>query len=357
LLAKITLSVLPSHSQDRRYDMKAWSWLAGRQVLFGLIAVLLLGASAGAARADLFCAETRANVGEVRSGAPLAHRFILVNQGAEAVEVLDAHADCGCMTPCLDRRVFGPGEQGSLVLEVNTLTQPAGIHDWDVNVSYRTGGQEHELNLEIRGRVITELIVEPVALTLYTDNVADHEVAVTDLRSQPLSVVEARTTSPHLKASIKEQQRDDSGHKVVRIGLETKADYPDGRHDETLSLFTDDPVYRELKVPVTVVKRARQRLEATPDAVSLVAPAGVPVPSRIVLIRDSKDEGVIVERVVADDPAIVCQWAQGPNNLATLKVRVERGRVSSAGLLTAVHVPLSKPPGAVLTIRTTCRVP
>ena len=53
-----------------------------------------------------------------------------------------------------------------------------------------------------------------------------------------------------------------------------------------------DPDYRELRVPVTVVKRPRQRAKASPDRVELSATPGQPVPSRIVRIRAADDESV-----------------------------------------------------------------
>ena len=116
-----------------------------------------------------------------------------------------------------------------------------------------------------------------------------------------------------------------------------------------VQIFTNDPSYSELRVSVTIVKRARPRIVATPSELTLTAPPGQPVPSRIVLIRDSKDEPVIVERVVADDPAIICKWAQGPNNQATVKISVKESP-GAEPLKSAVHVHISKPVSEVLTI-------
>ena len=78
-----------------------------------------------------------------------------------------------------------------------------------------------------------------------------------------------------------------------------------------MDIFTDDPDHRDLRVPVTIVKRACQRITAMPNEVTLTAPPGQPIASRIVLIRDTKDKAVVVERVVADDAAIVCTWGTG----------------------------------------------
>src|SRR5205823_6646226 len=102
--------------------------------------------------------------------------------------------------------------------------------------------------------------------------------------------------------------RAEGGQTTQSIRLAVTEDCAQGRHDEFLHLRTDDPEYQDLKVPVTVVKRSRQRLAATPSEVTLTAPPGQPVPSRIVLVRDGDGQGVVIDRVEADDPAVLCQW-------------------------------------------------
>ena len=153
-----------------------------RMQAFAAGAVLALGLSAAAARADLRFSGPRVDVGEMRTGAPLTHRFDFVNEGPDAVEVLEAKASCGCMTPRLAQRVYQPGEHGCLLLEVNTLTQPAGPKTWKVQFSYRNGTSLRETALEMSARLISEITVQPAALVVYTDRALAHEVTLTDLR-------------------------------------------------------------------------------------------------------------------------------------------------------------------------------
>ena len=325
--------------------------------ILSFLAALGVGAVAGSARADLHFPRTRAEVGELRSGVPLTQRFAFVNQGPHIVQITEAKPSCGCLVPSLSPRVLKPGEAGELMLEVNTLTQPAGPHAWRIDLRYLDGEQPREAALIVSAKVVTEVLVQPPALMLNADRALRHEIRVTDLRPRPLSVVEVRTSSPHLKACVGELTRNEAGRPVRNIGLEVSADYPDGRHEETVVLATDDPVYREFKVPVTVVKRSRSRVEATPAAVALAAPAGQPLPSRVVLIRDRDDEQVEVERVVAEDPALVCTWAPGPNNLATVKVGADGGKIAAGGLRSFVHVHVSKPVPQVVTISVSIQRP
>src|SRR5437588_2843981 len=99
--------------------------LGSRQAVAVALALALAGLTADA-RADLHFPETAADAGQVYTGKELAHTFAFVNRGPEAVEVVEARASCGCLTPRLEKRVYQPGERGELRLEVNTFTQPAG---------------------------------------------------------------------------------------------------------------------------------------------------------------------------------------------------------------------------------------
>jgi hypothetical protein len=324
------------------------------------IAVALVALGGQAARAELRFVETRVDVGEVRSGAPLGHRFAFVNDGPAPAVITEVRTSCGCLAPRLDPdgtrlpHTYQPGEEGALLLGVNTLSQSRGPHTWHVAVRYETGGEVHETELRIDGRVITEVSVQPAELTVFADAAVAHEIVVTDLRPQPLKIREVRSTSAHVTGRLVEESHGAAGAWSGKIRLDVAADCPPGRHDELLDILTDDPTYADLRVPLTVVKRERHRLSAEPNVVALRAAAGADVASGLVLVRDAEDQPVVVEEVTADDPALRCRWAQGPNRLATVKVRAERGRAGGTMLRTAIHIHISKPAGEVLTVPVTC---
>src|SRR5262245_9575878 len=91
--------------------------VAGLVVLMGVLSPL---------RADLHFPEPLVKLGEACTGTPLRQLFTFTNHGPNTVSIYRLEAACGCMTPRLDRQVYRSGESGSFVLEVNTLTQPAG---------------------------------------------------------------------------------------------------------------------------------------------------------------------------------------------------------------------------------------
>lgn len=315
--------------------------------------LVALSVSAGGVRAGLRCDESTVVLGEVKAGRPLSHRFTIVNSGPDVVEITAVQPSCGCLKPRLEERRLRPGESGVLLLEVNTLTTPAGPNAWRVQVLYSCGEQRHDLTLVLRATVVSELTVQPAALVLQTESSLGSEVTLIDARVRPLTITGVRTTAPLLSASLLESHSDEHGKNVHVVRLEVRPGFPEGRHDETLQIFSSDPEYPELRVPVTVVKQARVAVSATPAEVSVNAVAG-PLPARVVLLRGPEGQEVEVDRVECDNAAVRCSRAKGPGNMATLRVKVDRGAVPADGLHTVLRVTLARPAGQALTIPVHC---
>lgn len=324
------------------------------RVLLALWVPIVLFLPAVRVRAALECPQAVVDKGEVKSGLHLAHRFIFVNRGSERVQITDVHPSCGCLAPQLDKPNLQPGESGALLLEVNTLTQPAGLSSWRLTLRYKSGTVEQELPLYIRARIVTEITVEPPALAIYTDTAIRHEITLIDRRTEPLMVRAVPTSSPHVRTHLGEVRRDDAGYWRRTIEVEVLENCPEGTHAETLCICTSDPLYSELKVPFTIVKRAHRQVSAAPASVVLSEPADQPLPSRIVLLSAVDDRKVHIEHIESDHPAISCHWAQGPGQQATLKIRVDRQQIPGDRLRAAVHVHLSQPSAETITIPVSC---
>jgi uncharacterized protein DUF1573 len=321
------------------------------------ILVTVLFTFPAAARAELRFERPVADAGEVRGGKPLTHRFAFVNAGGDTVELLEVKPGCGCLKPRVTHMRIPPGQAGAIEVDVNTLGHLDGAHTWQMQLTYRSGTCVQELTLSLKAHIVNDVAVRPAALTLFTTGVVSQEVVLADRRSQPLRVTEVRASSPHLNAHVGEPYRDDKGRLVCKIKVEPAADCPEGRFEDAISIYTSDPEYRDLTVPVTIVKQSRQRLSALPREVNLTAAPGQPLPARIVQLRDPQDQPILIESVTADDPAVTCRWAPGPGNAATLRIQVDRARLHGDRLQSAVHVHTRTPQGESITIPVTCILP
>jgi hypothetical protein len=320
-----------------------------------LFVVLLIPAGSATVRADLQFPEPVANAGVVYSGTPLVHEFTFENRGPETVVLIEARASCGCLKPRFAQRECRPGQKGALTLEVNTLSQAPGPHTWTVTLKYQSGAVAKEIALQLTARLIAEVTVQPAVLIVFADKIAQHELCLIDSRARPLEVLEVRASSAKLFPHVGEPTHDTRGIRR-KIKLTVADDYPDGRHEEAVDIYTNDPRYPDIRVPVTLLKHAQQRLTATPSEVELTAAVGQPFPSRMVLIRDERGQSVHIDQILADDPAITCQWAPGPDVMATLRVRANRSLVAGESLRSAIHIRIDRPVVETVTIPITCTI-
>jgi hypothetical protein len=311
------------------------------------ITLALFACFADFAAADLRFLAPAVDLGDARACVPMAHEFHFVNDGPDTVTLLQVLPGCGCLRPRLDQLRFAPGEHGSIPLEIHTLGQAAGPHRWYLTVIYADGAAERDIKLEVSANVVTEVSVQPVSLTLFAEGSVTHEVMLTDLRPQPLVIERVVATSPNLRVDAGPLEKDAFGHWTSRIRVQTAGELSIGRQDEVLTIYTSDPLYRELKVAVAVIRRGSTRLIATPSEITLgTAP-------RLVRLWDRQNQAVTIERVTADDPAVVCSWAPGPENQATIKLQADRNLLPGGALHTQIHVEVKCPVREDLTIPVT----
>jgi hypothetical protein len=288
-----------------------------------------------AAPPDLLRFETPLfDAGEVKFGPSLTRRFKFVNAASEPLTVTDLKASCGCLSPTLTQRTYQPGERGELTVEVNTLSQPAGPHRWTFSVAYKHGDVSDTATLELTARLIQEIEITPAALAF--QGVGSAVVTVRDRRPQPLKLQAAHASLPYLHAAVENDS-------IVRVAV--AEDCPEGRHAATVTIATDDANYRDIKLPVTIIRESRQPLTATPARVTLVAGA-----STLVQLRDATGASVQIESVEPSHAALTCRWAPGPGHFATLRIGLDRAKWDRGDLSAEVRI---KANGQTLTIPVT----
>jgi hypothetical protein len=315
-----------------------------------VLSFLVVNLGPGILRAELRFDRPTIEVGEVRTGQPLAQRFAFVNEGPEAVEITDVRTSCGCLKSRFEQRAYQPGQSGTVVVEVHTLSQAPGPHTWTARVQYRQGSAHAEALLQVRARVVAEISVQPAALTIVADSAVNHDICISDTRRDSLAVRAVHSSSPRLTARLTNAGQNEPHQKSWSVRISVSDDFPPGRHEEAVVIYTDDPGYRELRVPITIMKRQPQRLAALPNQVTWTAAPDSPLPAQLVRVRDRDNQAVLIDRIVADNPAITCRWAPGPETMATVKILVDSRLLSGGAMRSAIHVHVGKPVREVLTI-------
>ena len=127
-----------------------------------------------------------------------------------------------------------------------------------------------------------------------------------------------------------------------------RADLTAPRQEAMINIYTDDPHYRHLEVPITLRQAQRVQVNATPDRIEAVG-AG----AHLVRVRAVGDKAVRIESADADHAAIKCTWAAGPGNDATLKISVNAAALTTANA--TVRVRLTEPAATIVTIPVSLR--
>jgi Protein of unknown function (DUF1573) len=276
-----------------------------------IIALALLPICPALAFGQLNFTAPTANLGELRGGPVYQHRFEFVNDSANPIEITDIRLGCGCLQPVLDQRFYQPGAKGTLLMNIRTLGQPDGPRTWQAHVAYRQAGKLQETPLIVAATIRNEVTVEPSIIAMTVETTLRQELTITDHRMPPLKVVNVLASAPAIRIQLQP-----AANGVTKAIIEVSGSaLSAARQEEMLNIYTDDPYYRLLQVPITLTKAIRPAVSAAPDKVELFDGGSV-----LVRLRSSNDQAVRVESAVADHSFIRCTWAAGPGNDATLKI-------------------------------------
>jgi hypothetical protein len=306
-----------------------------------LIVLALLLACPALTSAQLRFTQPVVNLGDLRGGPVYSHRFEFVNDSAKPIEIVDFRLGCGCLQPLLDQRVYQPGEKGTLHINIRTLGQPQGGRTWQAQVQYRDAGMPAECAIAIGANLHNEISVEPSIVAMTVETALRQEITIKDHRKSPMKIISVRVSTPAIGVIM---QPTSGGITKVTIEV-SRAGLTAAKQDELLTIYTDDPHYRHLQVPIMLTKAQRNKVSAAPDNVSLIG-AG----SQIVRLRGIYDQRVRIEKVNADHRAISCTYAAGPGDDATLKIVVNAAMLTSPSVVATVTVHCAEPAGTVLTV-------
>lgn len=312
-----------------------------RRLIVGLSMLIVLGE---AKAAELTCPKPEVSLGTLKTGPAISHRFDLHAPLASPILIEGIHGSCGCARYHLSHRRLEAGQGGQLHVELNTLTATPGENEWTFRVRYRVEreGALQELTLRLRAQVVREVMVQPPQLALSTSGVAEQELRVTDGRARPLRLLRTVTSSPHL-----EVERLEEGPGVVRLKVRLGPGAPIGEAEETITLYTDDSEYAELRVPVRIAKRPRDDISLSPDSVAWRLGEGDTRVSALVQLRARDGGEVRIERVESPHPALDARWSPGLGPIATLRVTLAADKAPPSGQA-MLHIHLAQPAGRII---------
>ncbi len=229
-----------------------------------------------------------------------------------------------------------PGQVGTLLLQINTLSNTPGPQGWRVTLVQPEGGAE----LMVRAELTQEIVISPASVVLYGGRrTTQHVFQIVDRRGKPLRVLKAEGSSPLMALGPPPTLAGTPAQGEIKLSI--KEGFLDGRHEERVTLTTDDPEYPKLVIPVTVIRKPSARFAATPTVLQFSREGSEPKPNKLVTIRDAKGEALKIERIEADHPAVAAELVKQEVGFATLKVTLDRSKAKETPPLARVWIQIA----------------
>ena len=286
---------LPNHPPDVKH------------LVMNPIFFLALAAIPGQAMSSLQVRNAVVERGEVKAGTPLSQKFELQNQGATP----DRHRRRSRRlrlpeAPAVAQRTAGRPNGGARHRNQHPIARRR-TNSWKTTVRYQEEKQPaKELELVIKAKIVHDITVEPVALSLSlaTGEEATHTFTLTDRRAKPLTLTGARCNSKNIKTQVGARIANGNGISTQQVQVTILKSLPAGYSEQMLYLTTDDPEYRDLRLPISVMKKAPGQVDASPEQIDLRLAKGQSVASGLVRLRNPDDQRMIVDHIEGDHPAL-----------------------------------------------------
>lgn len=194
------------------------------------------------------------DLGPVQPASEVRANFIFRHRGEHPVRILDVKPSCGCLQPRFRKNEYAPGESDVLVLRVQPANEAPGKHEYFVDVKY-ADPEIRETRVTFRVQLPEKGVsITPPAVMVYqfSDQPTAVPIVITDTRNESWTVHGISVSLPYVNVSVGEPQHTEAGTVELRLEATVAAQVPPGRHHGLVTVFTDNPEYPELKIPLLI---------------------------------------------------------------------------------------------------------
>lgn len=202
---------------------------------------------------------------DLREGKAIA-KFDFHNAAAKSIIIKNIKPSCGCIQVRMHEQgePIAPGEERSFYLEVDTVGETSGLHEYKVRIDYQqqNDGETEDTyavqSEQVRYRVDVpkkKVTVRPRALIFY--QLSQQETAQTieliDFRPESkFEITNIQTDSEYLTTGKEIIGQDQYGHMQISIPVTAKESVPSGKHTGSVVIDTDDPEFPQIRIPVLI---------------------------------------------------------------------------------------------------------
>jgi hypothetical protein len=257
------------------------------------------------------------DLGEVRTGTPLAATVQLKNLATVLLQLHPPKLPCGCIQPIFSKDLVEPGKTTPFQISIRTLGLAPGPRRWTIQIPAQAGPIESTLEVTLSARLIREIDVSPTQIAVHFSDSTTGTIVITDARAKPLNIT-GITAPTYLKTT----------HIGRKITWHTSPDLKEGQQTGSIEIQTDDPAYPQLSIPVALHKGSRPPFRIAPEELVLRTQSG------IVAIMPAEGRTVQVQSVVCDPPCFDIKTAHGNQSAAIRLTRTDNTPPSGKATLT-----------------------
>lgn len=260
---------------------------------------------------------------------PTMHAFFgFRNRGNAPVKIIDIETSCGCMISEFqnNKREYAPGEEGKFFLTVKTTREMPGPKEYFAKLRYEDP-QPREIDVSFRCVLPEQQVrVSPPATVVYQPNThpTSKEFHVTDNRRKPLRVLDVSSSADYIAAKIGDIESDEDGPRRTIINVTVETNVPPGRHDEMVTLLTDDPKFQQIPIYVRVEGSA-------PDPAVAGAPGAVRFEPEMLKLHGSRDQAVDSQVILIDEREKPFHPTSVISTSPAVQAHLEKGETDPAG--------------------------
>lgn len=184
--------------------------------------------------------------GTLKRGEKRKHLFHFTNHSEKSVEILDAHAPCGCLVSGLTKTTYQPGESGHIEVVLNSSDHTGDL----LKTVLLTTSEKVDGNriLTIKASIIDEIRAEPPLVDFGT----------VPIGSTPLQVIMIRPVNLEGPLQVHQLQYDRKKLAVElvqeganwRLQVKLRPSVATGLMRESIMVINNSPSLKSLQVPV-----------------------------------------------------------------------------------------------------------
>jgi Protein of unknown function (DUF1573) len=241
-------SVIPSRAPRllKSCQLAAWLCLMTCVSLFLLLPQL---AATDLPTTNLTASETSHHFGRVRQGVTVSHDFTLKNGGASPIRITNVLFKGPLTTAKVKNDIF-PGQEGKITLILETAGLKGEVAAGAVLVT--DDPRQPRVELTLLGQVLPPVVefvpFQAFFLSTFQGEPKEQTATIINHADKPLDILGVDTESKRFQADL----RTITPGKEFQLTVKVIPAASVGRSLENLLLFTNNPEFQEIKVPVNV---------------------------------------------------------------------------------------------------------